>query len=119
MAKKSTKSTSQTEGLQAESASKLEAIKNLIFGENIQQYDSEFEELKADIINKRNELKNLLDETREELTAAVDNLSTDINIRVTELQDSLESKLDEQDDAKLDRKKFGEMLIQLGNKISD
>ena len=35
---------------QAEATSKIEAIKELIFGENIQAYDSEFEKLKADIL---------------------------------------------------------------------
>jgi len=39
-------------------ASKIEVIKNLIFGENIAEYNSEFESLKKEIDSKRKELKN-------------------------------------------------------------
>ena len=40
-----------------DSASKIEVIKNLIFGDNIAEYNSEFEALKKDIDYKRKELK--------------------------------------------------------------
>ena len=36
-----------------DSSSKIDAIKQLIFGENMQAYDSEFETLKQDILNKK------------------------------------------------------------------
>ena len=38
-----------------DASSKIETIKNLIFGENIQAYDSEFETLKKEITRKNNE----------------------------------------------------------------
>ncbi len=100
------------------SASKLEAIKNLIFGENIVQYDSEFETLKNDLQNKKELLENYIDEVRNELMQSIDSLSTDVNIRITDLEDALQAKTEMLTEEKVDRKELGKLLISLGEKIS-
>lgn len=100
-----------------DSASKIEAIKNLIFGENIEQYDSEFETLKKEIEEKREKLQNYIDEVRNELMQSIDSLSTDINIRITDLEDAINSKTDALTEEKVDRKELGDLLIKLGEKI--
>jgi phenylalanyl-tRNA synthetase alpha subunit len=104
--------------LGADPASKIEVIKNLIFGDNIAEYDSEFVSLKKDIDSKRKELKNYIDETRQELMTNIDNLSTDVNIRITDLENALEDKADQLDNKKVDRKLLGDLLISLGEKIA-
>lgn len=101
-----------------DASSKIDAIKQLIFGENMQAYESEFEAVKNDILSKKQELENLMDDVRKELLQNIDNLSTDINIRITDLEDSLNDKADTLDDKKLDRKLLGELLVNLGEKIS-
>lgn len=111
--KKNTNTSSVTD-----SASKIEVIKNLIFGENIAEYNSEFETLKKEIDEKRNELKNYIDEAREELMSSIDNLSTDVNIRITDLENAIEDKADKLDQQKVDRKLLGNLLISLGEKIA-
>ena len=59
----------------SDSASKIEVIKNLIFGENIAEYNSEFETLKKEIDAKRKELQNYINDTRDELLTSIDNLA--------------------------------------------
>lgn len=103
---------------QVESASKLEAIKNLIFGENIIQYDSEFDTLKKDLQKKKEHLENYIDEVRNELMQSIDSLSTDVNIRITDLEDALNAKTDSLSEKKVDRRELGKLLINLGEKIS-
>ncbi len=100
-------------------SSKIEAIKNLIFGENIAEYNDEFEAIKKDLENKKAALKDLINSTSIELNKAIDNLSTDLNIRITELEDTLEAKAEELDEQKVDRKLLGDLLVKLGNKISE
>lgn len=102
-----------------DSSSKIEAIKNLIFGENIQAYDSEFEQLKKDLVNKRNELKAFIEETSLELNTLIDNLSTDLNIRITELENQVNDKVENLEEQKVDKQTLGELLVKLGNKISE
>ena len=84
----------------------------------MQAYDSEFETLKQDILNKKEALENLIDEVKTELLQNIDNLSTDINIRITELEASLQEKTEDLDDKKLDRRLLGELFTKLGEKIS-
>jgi len=99
--------------------SKIDAIKQLIFGDNMVEYNHEFEAVKKDILKKKKELENLMDDVKAELLQNVDNLGTDINIRITELENKIENKVDSFDDKLLDRKLFGDLLIKLGEKISN
>ena len=102
-----------------DSVSKLEAIKDLIFGENIKEYDSEFEFLKKDILKKKEELKSLINETHQELNTLIDNTSTDLNIRITALEDSIVDKTEDLAATKVDKKTLGQLLVKLGNQISE
>ncbi|MFC5047495.1 fructose 1,6-bisphosphatase [Aquimarina hainanensis] len=112
---KDTKATDQPAA--NDQASKIEAIKNLIFGDNIAAYDSEFEQVKKDISTKKNELEDFIEETRKELHQAIDNLSTDINIRITELEDKVADKVEMLNTKKVDKKVLGDLLIAMGEKI--
>ena len=114
MAKKTTKSKKED----VDSASKIEAIKNLIFGENIQQYDSEFHALKRDLQKKKDQLDKYIDEVRAELMQSIDSLSTDVNIRITDLEDSLNDRTEQLAEDKVGKKELGKLLINLGEKLS-
>jgi len=100
-----------------ETASKIELIKNLIFGENIQAYESEFELLKKDILSKKKQLEDLIEAVRTDLRMSIDDVSTDINIRITELEDKLESRFEDIEKDQLQKKELGDLLIELGEKI--
>ncbi len=100
-----------------ETASKIELIKNLIFGENIQAYDSEFELLKKDILSKKKALEELIEAVRTDLRMSIDDVSTDINIRITELEDKLDTRFEDLENNQLDKNELGDLLIQLGEKI--
>lgn len=100
-----------------DASSKIETIKNLIFGENIKAYDSEFETLKKDLETKREELKKYIEDVHEELNGLVDNISTDINIRLTTLEGKLNDRVNKFEDEKLDRDKLADLLIKMGENI--
>ncbi|MFS4492665.1 fructose 1,6-bisphosphatase [Maribacter sp. 2308TA10-17] len=101
------------------SVSKIDVIKNLIFGETIQAYDSEFEELKKDILKKKKVLEDLIEEIRAELSTTMDNVSTDLNIRITELEKNLENKIEDIGEDTVNKKMLGKLLVELGQKIGD
>ena len=100
-----------------ESAQRLEAIKNLIFGENIQQIDNEFDTLKKHIEQRKEELENFIEATRKELLTTIDNLSTDLNIRITDVEQAFNEKTARLDHKKVDRNLLGTLLVSLGEKI--
>lgn len=101
-----------------DSSSKIDAIKNLIFGENMVQYDSEFDTIRKEIKKKKESLDKYIDEVRNELMQSIDSLSTDVNIRITDLEDAVQAKTEALSEEKLDRKELGKLLINLGQKIS-
>lgn len=101
-----------------DATSKIAAIKDLIFGDNIQEYNHEFENIKADILKKKKELEAFIDDTKRELLQSIDSMGTDVNIRITELEDKLAEKADDLDAKKIDRELLGNLLIKLGEKIT-
>ncbi len=100
------------------SVSKIEVIKNLIFGETIQAYDSEFEILKNDILEKKKVLEDLIEEIRNDLNSSIDGIATDVNIRITELEKNFEDKIEDLGEEKVNKKMLGKLLVDLGEKIS-
>ena len=100
-----------------ESAQRLDAIKNLIFGENIQEIDQEFLELKQHVEKRRKELQDLIEHTHKELNAAIDNLSTDLNIRISDLDTKLDDNIEELNHKKVNRNTLGNLLVTMGENI--
>lgn len=112
------KKTTAPPSIPTDSTSKIEAIKNLIFGENIVQYDTEFDTIRKEIKAKKDLLQNYIDEVRNELMQSIDSLSTDVSIRITDLEDSLQAKTEALAEEKVSRKELGTLLKNLGEKIS-
>lgn len=100
-----------------ETSSKIELIKNLIFGENIQAYESEFETLKQDLLSKKKALEELIEAVQTDLRMAIDDVSTDINIRITELEDKLDTRIEDLEAKQIEKKQLGDLLVELGEKI--
>lgn len=117
MSKNQPKETDVIPNNASESAQRLEAIKNLIFGENIQQIDQDFQSIKNHIEKRKEELENLIDDTRKELNATIDNLATDLNIRITDVENHFNDKTEELNHKKVDRNLLGTLLVSLGEKI--
>jgi vacuolar-type H+-ATPase subunit I/STV1 len=93
--------------------SRIAAVRDLIFGENIQQYDSEF----ADVYDK---IKALQDESKKNLSESVTNIENKLadleslmEHKIQDLSDDLEKKLADLDDEKADRKKLGKALEKI------
>lgn len=106
-----------TQKKEVETASKIDLIKNLIFGENIQAYESEFEKVKQDILSKKKALEDLIEAVRTDLRMTIDDVSTDINIRITELEDKLDNRLEDLETKQVEKKQLGDLLVELGEKI--
>lgn len=117
-----------TSGMSADP--KIEAVKQLIFGENMQQYDSEFSEVRATIKKTKQELVNEIDETRdaltnmindtrEALTKAVSDLRSDTNKKVSQLREEMDESIADLDDRKLNRKLLGALLQEMGKQIAE
>ncbi|GAB5524676.1 MAG: hypothetical protein Roseis2KO_25480 [Roseivirga sp.] len=130
MAKQKEESQDDSKGSGLSSDPKIEAVKQLIFGENMQQYDSEFSEVRAtikktkqELVNEidetRDALTNLINETREALTKAVSDLRSDTNKKVSQLREDMDESIADLDDRKLNRKLLGALLQEMGKQIAE
>lgn len=109
---------------------KMEAVKQLIFGENMQQYDSEFNEIKALIKKTRTDVENeindtrdaltkLINQTKETLTTDIADLRSDMNKKVTQLRSDMDDSVADLDERKVNRKLLGTMLQEMGKQIAE
>lgn len=95
--------------------SKLQAVKELIFGQEIQDYDAEFKEIHKAI--GENKAQNAEDTVNQE--KALNQLEKAITSRIDRLEADLMKKITALDNKKTDRAKLGKMLIQIGEKLQD
>ncbi len=104
-------------GLHSENASKIDTIKELLFGDTINEYDSEFQALKKDILRKRKELESLIKTVREDFDKSIDELGNDLDKKLAGLEINLNKKADKLQTSKVDKKVLGNLLVKLGEKI--
>ena len=93
--------------------SRIAAVRDLIFGENIQQYNTEF----ADVYDK---IKALKEETSQNLNEAVADIESKLadlerlmDDKFQDLNSDMDKRLAELDDAKADRVKLGRALEKI------
>ena len=99
--------------------SRIAAVRDLIFGENIQQYDTEF----ADVYDK---IKALQADNKKGLAEAVTNIENKladleslVDHKFQDLNDDLEKKLADLDDEKADRRKLGKALEKIAQMLQE
>ncbi len=96
---------------------KIEAIKEIIFGENIKEYESEFKKL-SDIIDKqKKDLEEKLSEFKKEANTMLAEASKNFESQIAELKKEFTEETTNLSNSKLDRKTFGNALKKLGDDI--
>jgi len=92
---------------------RIAAVRELIFGENMQQYSSEF----ADVYDKIKSLKENTDKNLSESVTNLENKLSDLESlmdhKFQDLNDDLDKRLADLDDEKADRRKLGKALEKI------
>lgn len=93
--------------------SRIAAVRDLIFGENIQQYNSEFD----DVYSK---IESLKEENQKNLAASVTNLENKLadleslmEHKIQDLNDDFEKRVADLDEERIDRRKIGKALEKI------
>jgi len=117
MSKKSDKN--QPGGEEAVIDSRIAAVRDLIFGENIQQYNSEFEEVYQKLDKLREDTERNLSEAVEEIQNSIADLERLMENKLEDLRQDLNKGLDQLDDSKADRRKLGQALEKIAMMLQD
>lgn len=96
----------------------IDAIRNIIFGQNMQDYDRRFKDLNDDLKQNVQDLDEKLEQTKNYLLEEMRQMEDRLSKQLQQLNDKLIEESDRLEDKKLNRKQLGELLIQLANQIS-
>lgn len=101
------------ENQQNQDYSKIQAVKELIFGPDIQNYEERFR-----VINERLEdLQNQLIDESNARESAVHELEKKTDNQLAKLEEDLQKEIDRLQDEKTDRAVLGKLLVQIGEKL--
>lgn len=99
--------------------SRLAAVRDLIFGENIQQYNAEF----ADVYDKIKALENKTSKNLSESVTNLENKLADLESlmdhKFQDLIDDLDKRMADLDDEKADRRKLGKALEKIAQMLQE
>ncbi|MCJ8292390.1 MAG: hypothetical protein HRT58_20775 [Crocinitomicaceae bacterium] len=93
--------------------SKIQAVKELIFGPDIQTFEDQFKALNERLDDLQNQL---IDESNER-ESSVHDLEKKTDNNLSKLEDQVQKELDRLKDKKTDRAVLGKLLIQIGEKL--
>lgn len=97
--------------------SRIAAVRDLIFGENIIQYNSEFAEVNAKIKESNEDNQRKLEEAVATLESNMADLERAMDQRIQDLSTELNKSIEDLFDEKADRRKLGEALEQIALKL--
>ncbi len=104
-------------GGQPASDPKIDAIKQLIFGDNMVEYDQEFDDIKNLIAKTKAEIENKIEEQNKSLSNDLKSLQATLEKSIASLDKSTTKEMARLDDAKANRKALGKMLQNIGDKL--
>lgn len=93
--------------------SRIAAVRDLIFGENMQQYDQDFTEVSSQIAELRKDTDKNLANLASNLQNKIDALQKSTEASLEKMATDIDKKLERLDDAKADRKKLGKALEKI------
>ena len=85
----------------------------------MQQYDTEFSEVKNLIKKTRTELESEINDTRESLNKLLNELRSDMSKKMSQLRSDMDDAVQDLDERKVNRKLLGAMLQEMGQKIAE
>lgn len=96
----------------------IDAIRNIIFGQNMQDYDKRFKEVNDHLNQSRQEIEALIEQTKNYLLEEMRQMENRLSNQLKELNEQLNSESERLEDKKLNRRDLGALLVEIGNKIS-
>ncbi len=109
----------QSRGDEQTSDPRIDAIKDIIFGENMKEYDAEFKKIKEYIEEQKIILETAIDSLRSDMDKMMEELRGDFDDSVKSLKEKTLEELSNLDDAKANKATLGSMLEDIGKKLQE
>ena len=96
----------------------INAIRDIIFGQNMQDYEQRFSEMERTMLRYRQEQEATLQQTAQNLAESIRILETKLSAQLDADNKKIANEINTLQNNKLDRFQLGKLLIDLGTKIS-
>ncbi len=96
----------------------IEAMREILFGTQMREYDDTFDKIKELVMNNRAEVDHERNKVNDALTAAIEKLEKRITEQMKRNQEEVLAKIEKLNDNKMDRHKLGKLLVDISNKIT-
>lgn len=100
-----------------EPKTKLDEVKDLIFGPDIKSYNDQITELKVKIGQNREEVMGKIEEVRNKLIEAIQNTEKNLNERLVAVQKATEEELEKQKQAHVSKRAFNDALLKISDSL--
>ncbi len=96
---------------------KVDAIKQLIFGENMVEYDQRFQKMMDKLEDTHRILEEKIEQLDHTVNATITDLNSEFESKRLKLEDEFHTAVDKLNDKKTDRKALGKMLQAIATKL--
>ncbi len=97
--------------------SKLETIRELLFGQQVELYDKQLDELRHQLQKQRSEMEEKMLLLHRQLFTTIEALNTELTESISTHKAHTARELQRIDNEKTNRVELGKMLINLGNHL--
>ncbi|MBK9462470.1 MAG: hypothetical protein IPN94_24370 [Sphingobacteriales bacterium] len=98
--------------------SQITAIRDILFGNNMQAYEAEFNAIKDLVAQNKANTDEQLQQQLSQINESLNNLEQRLMLAVKKNHEEVLEELRKLDNAKLDKVQLGKMFIEIGNKMS-
>lgn len=102
---------------QEQTSSKLNEVKNIIFGDDIQDYDRQISLIRENLNNNRSEMLEKLEEVKNHLLGAIKQTEENLLERIDAVKNATNHELERQDKAHVSRQSFNSSLLKISDSI--
>ncbi|MEO9869151.1 hypothetical protein [Ekhidna sp.] len=96
---------------------RLEAVRDLLFGQNVQEYRDEFKELKDLLQQQRDELEQQSTSAETQMLDRLGQLEKKLSDQLTEATKEINTRLDALSNDKADRKQLAKLLQSIASEL--
>ena len=98
--------------------SQITAIRDILFGNNMQAYEAEFNAIKDLVAQNKANTDEQLQQQLSQINESLNNLEQRLMLAIKKNHEEVLEELRKLDNAKLDKVQLGKMFIEIGNKMS-
>lgn len=98
---------------------KLNAVRELLFGQTVENHQKEFQDVRDSIRQNKEALEDANKDLKNELFDRLDKLENQLKDKIEDTSKSLSDRIDQLSDSKADRKKIASILHNLASELEN